>query len=179
MHCCGCVSIRNSYLSLSQWHRSVREYTSREDREKDWRWPLRSLSTERTQETPGGWQRWHPNHYCEWKAALHLIFSGCDEYFSICCSLYTEHLQVTLYCRHFEFWLSVWYKGNLTSSGLLLLFFPVVVQDAGQKHFGAVGCTVCGMLYSAANPEDESQHLLFHNQFISAVKYVVRECLLH
>ncbi|CAG10228.1 unnamed protein product, partial [Tetraodon nigroviridis] len=44
--------------------------------------------------------------------------------------------------------------------------------DAGQKHFGAVGCTVCGMLYSAANPEDESQHLLFHNQFISAVKYV-------
>jgi len=30
------------------------------------------------------------------------------------------------------------------------------------------------MLYSAANPEDESQHLLFHNQFISAVKYVVR-----
>lgn len=56
---------------------------------------------------------------------------------------------------------------------------PVVLQDAGQKHFGAVGCTVCGMLYSAANPEDESQHLLFHNQFISAVKYVVRECLLH
>lgn len=48
-------------------------------------------------------------------------------------------------------------------------------QDAGQKHFGAVACSVCGMLYSAANPEDESQHLLFHNQFISAVKYVVRE----
>lgn len=47
-------------------------------------------------------------------------------------------------------------------------------QDAGQKQFGAVACSVCGMLYSAANPEDESQHLLFHNQFISAVKYVVR-----
>uniref|UniRef100_A0A3Q2XA96 VPS41 subunit of HOPS complex n=1 Tax=Hippocampus comes TaxID=109280 RepID=A0A3Q2XA96_HIPCM len=45
-------------------------------------------------------------------------------------------------------------------------------DDAGQKHFGAVACSVCGMLYSAANPEDESQHLLFHNQFISAVKYV-------
>uniref|UniRef100_A0A3P8X0E8 N-acetyltransferase ESCO2-like n=1 Tax=Cynoglossus semilaevis TaxID=244447 RepID=A0A3P8X0E8_CYNSE len=44
--------------------------------------------------------------------------------------------------------------------------------DAGQKHFGAVACSVCGMLYSAANPEDESQHLLFHNQFISAIKYV-------
>uniref|UniRef100_A0A8C7KJW2 N-acetyltransferase ESCO acetyl-transferase domain-containing protein n=2 Tax=Salmoninae TaxID=504568 RepID=A0A8C7KJW2_ONCKI len=28
------------------------------------------------------------------------------------------------------------------------------------------------MLYSAANPEDESQHLHFHNQFISAVRYV-------
>lgn len=30
------------------------------------------------------------------------------------------------------------------------------------------------MLYTASNPEDETQHLLFHNQFISAVKYVVR-----
>uniref|UniRef100_A0A3B4U1H8 N-acetyltransferase domain-containing protein n=1 Tax=Seriola dumerili TaxID=41447 RepID=A0A3B4U1H8_SERDU len=50
--------------------------------------------------------------------------------------------------------------------------FPECVTDAGQKHFGAVACGVCGMLYSAANPEDESQHLLFHNQFISAVKYV-------
>uniref|UniRef100_A0A3Q4ALK7 Establishment of sister chromatid cohesion N-acetyltransferase 1 n=1 Tax=Mola mola TaxID=94237 RepID=A0A3Q4ALK7_MOLML len=46
------------------------------------------------------------------------------------------------------------------------------LTDAGQKHFGAVACSVCGMLYSAANPEDESQHLLFHNQFVSAVKYV-------
>ncbi|XP_054479058.1 microtubule-associated protein futsch-like isoform X2 [Anoplopoma fimbria] len=46
------------------------------------------------------------------------------------------------------------------------------IIDAGQKHFGAVACNVCGMLFSAANPEDESQHLLFHNQFISAVKYV-------
>ncbi|MED6241090.1 hypothetical protein ATANTOWER_026377 [Ataeniobius toweri] len=44
--------------------------------------------------------------------------------------------------------------------------------DAGQKHFGPEACGVCGMLYSAANAEDESQHLLFHNQFISAVKYV-------
>ncbi|KAK5604328.1 hypothetical protein CRENBAI_019677 [Crenichthys baileyi] len=44
--------------------------------------------------------------------------------------------------------------------------------DAGQKHFGPEACSVCGMLYSAANTEDESQHLLFHNQFISAVKYV-------
>lgn len=49
------------------------------------------------------------------------------------------------------------------------------LQDAGQKHFGAVACSACGMLYSAANPEDESQHLLFHNKFISAVKYVVRK----
>jgi len=31
------------------------------------------------------------------------------------------------------------------------------------------------MLYTASNPEDETQHLLFHNQFISAVKYVVRK----
>uniref|UniRef100_A0A671MW02 N-acetyltransferase ESCO1-like n=1 Tax=Sinocyclocheilus anshuiensis TaxID=1608454 RepID=A0A671MW02_9TELE len=46
------------------------------------------------------------------------------------------------------------------------------LQDAGQKAFGAVTCNVCGMLYSPSSPEDESQHLLFHNQFISAVRYV-------
>uniref|UniRef100_A0A8C2Q9A8 Establishment of sister chromatid cohesion N-acetyltransferase 1 n=1 Tax=Cyprinus carpio TaxID=7962 RepID=A0A8C2Q9A8_CYPCA len=46
------------------------------------------------------------------------------------------------------------------------------LQDAGQKAFGAVTCNVCGMLYSPTSPEDESQHLLFHNQFISAVRYV-------
>ncbi|MBN3270473.1 ESCO1 acetyltransferase, partial [Polyodon spathula] len=44
--------------------------------------------------------------------------------------------------------------------------------DAGQKRFGPISCNMCGMLYSAASPEDEAQHLLFHNQFISAVKYV-------
>ncbi|KAM5157086.1 N-acetyltransferase ESCO1 [Mantella aurantiaca] len=47
---------------------------------------------------------------------------------------------------------------------------PII--DAGQKRFGAISCAVCGMLYTASNPEDETQHLLFHNQFISAVKYV-------
>lgn len=47
-----------------------------------------------------------------------------------------------------------------------------LVIDAGHKRFGAVSCTICGMLYTASNPEDETQHLLFHNQFISAVKYV-------
>lgn len=86
MHCCGCVSVHKSYLSLSQWHRSIRGDSSRDDRKKDSTWqdsPLWSLPPEGTQEIQGGWQRWHPNHYREWKAALLLIFSGCDEYFSI------------------------------------------------------------------------------------------------
>ncbi|XP_053873700.1 N-acetyltransferase ESCO1 isoform X2 [Malaclemys terrapin pileata] len=48
-----------------------------------------------------------------------------------------------------------------------------LIIDAGQKRFGAISCSICGMLYTASNPEDETQHLLFHNQFISAVKYVV------
>ncbi|NWQ76296.1 ESCO1 acetyltransferase, partial [Columbina picui] len=47
---------------------------------------------------------------------------------------------------------------------------PII--DTGQKRFGAISCNICGMLYTASNPEDETQHLLFHNQFISAVKYV-------
>nr|XP_042710751.1 N-acetyltransferase ESCO1 isoform X2 [Chrysemys picta bellii] len=49
---------------------------------------------------------------------------------------------------------------------------PTLDEDAGQKRFGAISCSICGMLYTASNPEDETQHLLFHNQFISAVKYV-------
>jgi hypothetical protein len=51
--------------------------------------------------------------------------------------------------------------------------FVFYKKDAGHKRFGAVSCNICGMLYTASNPEDETQHLLFHNQFISAVKYVV------
>ncbi|NXN52775.1 ESCO1 acetyltransferase, partial [Rynchops niger] len=47
-----------------------------------------------------------------------------------------------------------------------------MIIDAGQKRFGAISCNICGMLYTVSNPEDETQHLLFHNQFISAVKYV-------
>ncbi|XP_063779643.1 N-acetyltransferase ESCO1 [Pseudophryne corroboree] len=47
---------------------------------------------------------------------------------------------------------------------------PII--DAGQKRFGAISCNLCGMLYTASNPEDETQHMLFHNQFISAVRYV-------
>ncbi|XP_061452661.1 N-acetyltransferase ESCO1 isoform X2 [Rhineura floridana] len=47
-----------------------------------------------------------------------------------------------------------------------------LIIDAGQKRFGAISCNICGMLYTASNPEDETQHLLFHSQFISAVKYV-------
>ncbi|XP_056593587.1 LOW QUALITY PROTEIN: N-acetyltransferase ESCO1 [Triplophysa dalaica] len=45
-------------------------------------------------------------------------------------------------------------------------------NESSQKAFGAVTCNVCGMLYSPSSPEDESHHLLFHNQFISAVRYV-------
>lgn len=47
-----------------------------------------------------------------------------------------------------------------------------LITDGGQKRFGAISCNICGMLYTVSNPEDETQHLLFHNQFISAVKYV-------
>ncbi|NWV20854.1 ESCO1 acetyltransferase, partial [Origma solitaria] len=47
-----------------------------------------------------------------------------------------------------------------------------LITDGGQKRFGAISCNICGMLYTVSNPDDETQHLLFHNQFISAVKYV-------
>ncbi|XP_062848049.1 N-acetyltransferase ESCO1 isoform X2 [Trichomycterus rosablanca] len=46
------------------------------------------------------------------------------------------------------------------------------IKNKSQNAFGAVTCNICGMLYSPSTTEDETQHLLFHNQFISAVRYV-------
>uniref|UniRef100_A0A8C4NAC6 N-acetyltransferase ESCO2 n=1 Tax=Eptatretus burgeri TaxID=7764 RepID=A0A8C4NAC6_EPTBU len=46
-----------------------------------------------------------------------------------------------------------------------------LIIDAGQKRFGAVMCGTCGMVYTAASPEDEAQHLLYHQHFVGAVKF--------
>ncbi|XP_016398780.1 uncharacterized protein LOC107732058 [Sinocyclocheilus rhinocerous] len=77
-------------------------------------------------------------------------------------------------CRHTSITVQEFEK-NLNLEKKTLVFGEgcfCALQDAGQKAFGAVTCNVCGMLYSPTSPEDESQHLLFHNQFISAVRYV-------
>ncbi|XP_048186369.1 N-acetyltransferase ESCO2 [Perognathus longimembris pacificus] len=47
-----------------------------------------------------------------------------------------------------------------------------LIIDAGQKHFGTTMCKSCGMIYSAANPEDELQHAQHHQRFLEGVKYV-------
>ncbi|XP_012879645.1 PREDICTED: N-acetyltransferase ESCO2 [Dipodomys ordii] len=47
-----------------------------------------------------------------------------------------------------------------------------LIIDAGQKHFGTTMCKSCGMIYSAANPEDELQHAQYHQRFLEGVKYV-------
>ncbi|XP_044277051.1 N-acetyltransferase ESCO2 isoform X2 [Varanus komodoensis] len=44
--------------------------------------------------------------------------------------------------------------------------------DAGQKHFGATACKSCGMVYSAANPEDEGHHVQHHQRLLEGIKYV-------
>uniref|UniRef100_UPI00358E6C39 titin homolog isoform X2 n=1 Tax=Myxine glutinosa TaxID=7769 RepID=UPI00358E6C39 len=50
-----------------------------------------------------------------------------------------------------------------------------MIIDAGQKRFGAVKCGTCGMVYTAASPEDEAQHLHYHQRFVGAVKFGERE----
>ncbi|XP_017695380.1 PREDICTED: N-acetyltransferase ESCO2-like, partial [Lepidothrix coronata] len=52
-----------------------------------------------------------------------------------------------------------------------------MIIDAGQKHFGAIVCKSCGMIYSAASPEDEAQHIQHHQRFLEGLRYVgwVRE----
>ncbi|XP_072489933.1 N-acetyltransferase ESCO2 isoform X2 [Notamacropus eugenii] len=46
------------------------------------------------------------------------------------------------------------------------------IIDAGQKHFGAIICKSCGMIYTAASPEDEAQHAHYHQRFLEGIKYV-------
>ncbi|NXM34632.1 ESCO2 acetyltransferase, partial [Oxyruncus cristatus] len=47
-----------------------------------------------------------------------------------------------------------------------------MIIDAGQKHFGAIICKSCGMIYSAASPEDEAQHVQHHQRFLETLRYV-------
>ncbi|NXH11159.1 ESCO2 acetyltransferase, partial [Bucco capensis] len=47
-----------------------------------------------------------------------------------------------------------------------------MIIDAGQKHFGAVICKSCGMIYTAASPEDEAQHIQHHERFLEALRYL-------
>lgn len=58
-----------------------------------------------------------------------------------------------------------------------MLISSVPLQDAGQKHIGATVCKSCGMVYSAANPEDEAHHVQYHQRFIEGIKYTVRQKL--
>ncbi|XP_038607447.1 N-acetyltransferase ESCO2 isoform X2 [Tachyglossus aculeatus] len=46
------------------------------------------------------------------------------------------------------------------------------VIDAGQKHFGATICKSCGMIYTAASPEDEVQHAQYHQRFVEGIKFI-------
>uniref|UniRef100_A0A4W6DF22 Establishment of sister chromatid cohesion N-acetyltransferase 2 n=1 Tax=Lates calcarifer TaxID=8187 RepID=A0A4W6DF22_LATCA len=48
----------------------------------------------------------------------------------------------------------------------------MVLNDAGQKQFGATTCSSCGMVYSADNPEDNFQHTQFHQRFLDSIKFV-------
>ncbi|XP_072913560.1 N-acetyltransferase ESCO2 isoform X2 [Hemitrygon akajei] len=50
-----------------------------------------------------------------------------------------------------------------------------LIIDAGQKHFGPIICKSCGMIYTAANPEDELQHLQHHQRLLERLRFVVEE----
>ncbi|XP_067874606.1 N-acetyltransferase ESCO2 [Heterodontus francisci] len=52
------------------------------------------------------------------------------------------------------------------------VFSDQLIIDAGQKHFGAIICKSCGMIYTAASPEDEAQHIQYHQRFLEGLHYV-------
>ncbi|XP_063968759.1 N-acetyltransferase ESCO1-like [Lytechinus pictus] len=43
--------------------------------------------------------------------------------------------------------------------------------DLGQKRYGAVTCATCGTVYTAAHPEDETDHARFHKKYLSSIKF--------
>ncbi|XP_066450759.1 N-acetyltransferase ESCO2 isoform X1 [Eleutherodactylus coqui] len=47
-----------------------------------------------------------------------------------------------------------------------------LIIDAGQKHFGPVSCSTCGMIYSASNVEDEAQHAQYHQRLLESIHFV-------
>ncbi|XP_075057243.1 N-acetyltransferase ESCO2 [Mixophyes fleayi] len=47
-----------------------------------------------------------------------------------------------------------------------------LIIDAGQKHFGPVACGTCGMIYSAASLQDETQHIQYHQRLLESIRYV-------
>ncbi|KAM4694998.1 N-acetyltransferase ESCO2 [Discoglossus pictus] len=47
-----------------------------------------------------------------------------------------------------------------------------MIIDAGQKHFGPVVCSTCGMIYAAASLEDEAQHAQYHQRLLESIRYV-------
>lgn len=40
----------------------------------------------------------------------------------------------------------------------------------GQRHFGAIQCSLCGMVYSANHPTDEKEHSVYHKRFLSLMR---------
>ncbi|RXM32198.1 N-acetyltransferase ESCO2 [Acipenser ruthenus] len=47
-----------------------------------------------------------------------------------------------------------------------------LIIDAGQKHFGAIVCKSCGMIYTAGSTEDEFQHTQYHQSLLDKIKFV-------
>ncbi|XP_053565479.1 N-acetyltransferase ESCO2 [Bombina bombina] len=47
-----------------------------------------------------------------------------------------------------------------------------MIIDAGQKHFGPVVCSTCGMIYAAASLEDEAQHGQYHQRLLESIRFV-------
>lgn len=45
------------------------------------------------------------------------------------------------------------------------------IIDAGQKKFGAIQCSTCGMVYAASHPGDEQDHARHHKRFLAVIKF--------
>ncbi|XP_012566873.1 N-acetyltransferase ESCO2 isoform X1 [Hydra vulgaris] len=43
--------------------------------------------------------------------------------------------------------------------------------DLGQKNFGHVTCTICGMVYTKSQVDDETQHAKYHEKLVQKLKF--------
>lgn len=77
--------------------------------------------------------------------------------------------------------MSFFHSTPTSSAKKKIAFHPSIINqgiiDAGQKKFGAISCSICGLLYEQANDQDEKIHKEYHEHRNVLRFKVIHNCL--